>query len=484
MKKLIALAMVMAGLGAGAAMVALRLLGRPRVAPAPYGPGTPLPTPGNLPPDEDLFGGAALPVAPEPAREASDLPTAPQLPEERPSEAWPPVGMGVVPGETVTEDDEPVGPGGRVAAPGYVPVEQDEREALAMSLGPDVTDDVPSHHLPPAVSDVAGEPGLLEADTADLDPAHAPPAPVSEVTGEHTEAVFEAEETLASPVIEAVDQVSRAEEITAPSDGDFLTTYFNQLAETPVAESAEEEFELDGPAAGVPASAAPPPSAPRAMEAPRPLPARDLAPGRRDAESYLDEGNVYFNVGQYGLAIERYGKAIELDSELTAAHYNRANARTRAGEYDGALIDYDTALRLHPHDADALNNRGMLHLYRASYDEALRDFDEALSIDPADTTVMVNRGLAHLHGGDAAAALVDFQSATALDQGDAAAHYGAAQAAASLENRAESLRHLSRAFEIDPGYAREAAADPKLQPLQGDDEFMRLLRESGSRAER
>jgi hypothetical protein len=30
----------------------------------------------------------------------------------------------------------------------------------------------------------------------------------------------------------------------------------------------------------------------------------------RDAESYLDEGNVYFNVGQFGMAIDRYTKAI------------------------------------------------------------------------------------------------------------------------------------------------------------------------------
>jgi tetratricopeptide (TPR) repeat protein len=126
----------------------------------------------------------------------------------------------------------------------------------------------------------------------------------------------------------------------------------------------------------------------------------------------------------------------------------------------------------------------MLHLYRANYDDALRDFNAALAIDPGDTTVMVNRGLAHLHGGNAADALVDFQEAVSLDASDAAAHYGAGQAAATLGNREESLRHLALALELDSAYAREAAADPKLQALQGDDEFMRLLRESGTRAER
>ncbi|MCA9829459.1 MAG: tetratricopeptide repeat protein [Dehalococcoidia bacterium] len=216
-----------------------------------------------------------------------------------------------------------------------------------------------------------------------------------------------------------------------------------------------------------------------AIEHVRPEPVAQYA--GRSAESFLDEGNVYFNVGQYGLAIERYTHAVELDPNLTAGYYNRANARTRAGEYDLALDDYNSALELEPNDADALNNRGMLHLYRAGYGSALRDFNAALQIDPTDTTVIVNRGLAQLHGGDPAAALVDFQEAAALDDTDAAAHYGAAQAASALGNREESLRRLRRALQIDPAYAREAAADAKLVPLQGDAEFMRILREAGSR---
>jgi hypothetical protein len=36
-------------------------------------------------------------------------------------------------------------------------------------------------------------------------------------------------------------------------------------------------------------------------------------------------------------------------------------------------------------------------------------------------------------------------------------------------------------MELDPGYAREAAGDPKLEMLAGDDDFIRLLREMGGR---
>jgi tetratricopeptide (TPR) repeat protein len=277
----------------------------------------------------------------------------------------------------------------------------------------------------------------------------------------------------------ATEQQAVAEETRDP---DFLTRYFEELAATP------EESETAATAATEAAAARSDAGGDEALltsveEALEDLePAAIVPPPRRTAESFLDEGNVYFNVGQYGLAVERYTQAIDMDRELTAAFYNRANAHTRAGDFENALADYNRALELQPRDADALNNRGMLHLYRSNFPAALADFNGALEADPTDTTVMVNRGLAHLHGGNSAAALVDFREAAAKDTSDAAAQYGAAQASASLGNRDEALKHVTRALELDPAYAREAAADPRLALLQGDEEFLKLLRQGGARS--
>lgn len=285
---------------------------------------------------------------------------------------------------------------------------------------------------------------------------------------------------------EAEEQAERAGAAVAPStaepeteeEPDVLTRYLDEVSATP--EEPESPAEPDAKASLSGGDEGLLTSVEEALEDLEPAPI--VPPPRRTAESYLDEGNVYFNVGQYGLAIERYGQAIALDGQLTAAFYNRANAHTRAGEFDSALADYDRALALQPNDADALNNRGMLHLYRANYGSALADFNGALEADPSDSTVMVNRGLAHLHNGDSAAALADFREAARMDNNDAAAQYGAAQAAATMGDREGALGHVTRALELDPGYAREAAADARLQLLQGDEEFLRLLRQSGSRS--
>ena len=319
------------------------------------------------------------------------------------------------------------------------------------------------------VSELAA-PGVAEAVEAEAMHLHHPEAAavqhapdVPDFGAMLEEAVHEAE--LAEPAAPPA-----AEE--EPKDPDFLTRYFEELAATP-------ETHEPAPEASAKAVDDLPASVEEALTDLEPAPI--VPPPKRTAESFLDEGNVYFNVGQYGLAVERYTQAIEMDGDLTAAFYNRANAHTRSGDFERALADYDRALELQPRDADALNNRGMLHRYRSNVPAALSDFNGALEADPTDTTVMVNRGLAHLHGGDAAAALVDFREAAAKDESDAAAQYGASQAAASLGNRDEALRHITRALELDPAYAREAAGDPRLELLQGDEEFLKLLRESGPR---
>ena len=345
------------------------------------------------------------------------------------------------------------------------------------------------------VPELADEPELQgePAEAADLFPDEDPLDFAAEVASVETADAFDAP-------VDATPEITAAAE--AERD-DFLSRAFDQLAASETATRVEPQF-LEQPVD--PALAAPPeepglpaPEAAAQHEAasiaePEALPdsleealsGLDYVPIQpppaRNAESYLDEGNVYFNVGQYALAIERYSRAAELDPNLIAAYYNRANARTRAGEFELALEDYDRALTLQPHDADALNNRGMLHLYRTNYAAALQDFNAALAADPSDTTVMVNRGLANLHGDNPQAALDDFRQATAADEHDAAAHYGTAQAAAALGDRDGALQSVERALRIDPAYAREAAGDPRLTILQGDETFLRLLRESGTRS--
>ena len=212
----------------------------------------------------------------------------------------------------------------------------------------------------------------------------------------------------------------------------------------------------------------------------------DVAPARvtagRDAESYLDEGNVYFNVGQWTLAIDRYTQALELDSGLTAGYYNRANARTRAGEYDAALGDYNRALeishrtmRTRSTTAACSTSTGRTTRRRWTTSSARSRWIRGHN---GDGESRVRASARRQPGGGAAKT-----SARPLshDPRDAAARYGAARrprCSATGTGRSPASGGRSRSTRQ---YAREAAADPKLVGLEGDDEFMRLLRDAGAR---
>jgi tetratricopeptide (TPR) repeat protein len=289
------------------------------------------------------------------------------------------------------------------------------------------------------------------------------------------------------PVLAHFEALAASEDIAVESQPEL-----SQPAERPLESTAEdaapalepateEEDEGEAPDAASPADPTPMPQAEPASPSVDATPRQDtVLEDTAAADALLDEGNAYFNVGKFALAIQRYDRAIQLAPRLVAAYYNRANARTRIGDYEGAQSDYDTALGLNPTDADALNNRGMLHLYRGNHDAALQDFNLALGIDSRDGTVIVNRGLAYLHKGDPRAALSDFHEAIRLDSRDAAAHYGAAQSLATIGDTNAALMSLRNALRIEPNYAREAAAEPRFVSLQSNEEFTRILRNPNS----
>lgn len=204
---------------------------------------------------------------------------------------------------------------------------------------------------------------------------------------------------------------------------------------------------------------------PAAGPPPNGLPAE--FPRERPAESYLDEGNVYFTVGQYDRAVERFSRALQLDPGLGRAYYNRAAALLRLEREADALADYDRAAALLSGDADVLHNRGLLHFARGDFAAAARDFAQALALAPGDADAHVNLGLVRLETGDAEEALQQFTQALA-GGGASVAEYGAALALAALGRSAEAVDRLLRALATDPALADSARREPRLAHLIAD----------------
>ena len=101
--------------------------------------------------------------------------------------------------------------------------------------------------------------------------------------------------------------------------------------------------------------------------------------------------------GEYDKAIVHYTEAINLNSELAEAYYNRGVAYAKKGEFDLAIQDFNKAIDLNPEYAKAYYNRGVAYAKKGEFDLAIQDYTKAIDLNPEDADAYCNRGEAWLH---------------------------------------------------------------------------------------
>ncbi len=146
--------------------------------------------------------------------------------------------------------------------------------------------------------------------------------------------------------------------------------------------------------------------------------------------------------GDYELAVEYYGRAVDLDPDYYQAHLNRGAAFHQLKRYSEALSDYDVALRSNERDAAAHSNRGVTLTRLNRLDEALKSHNKAIEIDDQSPGLFVNRGGTLWLMKRFNESLKDIEAAVALDPAFGKAH----------ENRAIvlfSLKRIDEAIDAD-----------------------------------
>ncbi len=143
-----------------------------------------------------------------------------------------------------------------------------------------------------------------------------------------------------------------------------------------------------------------------------------------DAEGWRLLGLALAAGGEFGPAIQSYGKALQLRPDFFEVRFNRGNALRSAGDQEGALADYDAALALRPQHAASWNNRGIVLLDQNKPAEALQSFERALESQPDHVGALNNRGNALQQLQRYLEAVTSYDRALALqpDHPDCAAH--------------------------------------------------------------
>jgi len=75
-----------------------------------------------------------------------------------------------------------------------------------------------------------------------------------------------------------------------------------------------------------------------------------------DAQGLMEQGNGYYEMGEFESAISAYEKVLATDIVSTALHYNLGCAYFSEKAYGRAILHFEKAHALSPRDADVLHN--------------------------------------------------------------------------------------------------------------------------------
>jgi len=141
--------------------------------------------------------------------------------------------------------------------------------------------------------------------------------------------------------------------------------------------------------------------------------------GDLDVQHYFDEGNAYFNEGQYKKAIESYSRLIAIYPDFIQGYYNRGLAYYKSGKYDEAVADYSKVISS-PADANAelYSNRAIAYLKKGDYENAVKDYSTVISINPRLPEAYHNRGIAYANTGKYDEAIEDYNRVISMKPKD------------------------------------------------------------------
>jgi len=167
---------------------------------------------------------------------------------------------------------------------------------------------------------------------------------------------------------------------------------------------------------------------------------------RNSAKIHTELAASYFERGQYAVALQEIGVALQSDGDYAPAYNVRGLVRMTLGEDAEAEADFRRSLKLEPGNAATHNNFGWFLCQRGRPKESIAEFLEALK-DPLYNTPDVayaNAGICAHRAGDPVAAESYLQRALILHPGMPQALAGLAEVYYSKGDVATARMHWRR----------------------------------------
>lgn len=171
---------------------------------------------------------------------------------------------------------------------------------------------------------------------------------------------------------------------------------------------------------------------------------------RNSAKIHTELAASYFERGQYSIALQELGAAMQADDEYAPAYNVRGLVRMKLHEDAQADKDFRRSLKLDPHSASALNNYGWFLCQRGHPKESIDKFLDALK-DPLYNTpdmAYANAGVCAIKAGDLIAAESYLERALILHPGMSEAQIGLAELNYAKGDYSMAKVHLMRFMQV------------------------------------
>jgi tetratricopeptide (TPR) repeat protein len=162
----------------------------------------------------------------------------------------------------------------------------------------------------------------------------------------------------------------------------------------------------------------------------------------------------YNFLGQFDKAIMDCDKAIQIDSLLAKAYYNRATAYYEKAVYQKAVQDYEKALSIEPKVGNAVvySFIGYAYYKLNRFIEVEKYYDKALALNPKNPISWYYKGLAQANLNRTAEAIPNYNEAIRLNATDPVFFYRRGQAYFYTQKYNEAVADFQQCMSMDKRY--------------------------------
>ena len=153
------------------------------------------------------------------------------------------------------------------------------------------------------------------------------------------------------------------------------------------------------------------------------------------------------------MAIQFFQKAIHVNPNNAAVHYNNGVALQEVGHANEALQSYDNAIVFQSNHADAHHNRGNVLRSLNRSDEAIESYSKAIEIRPNYAEAYFNMGVALQNKNSLQEALTCFEKTVQIQPQHADAYYKCGVVLHQLQRVEEAISNYQKAIHFRPIFA-------------------------------